>query len=157
MSYLAAPVWLALVLLFATGLAPAPGLWALAGVFGLLAVPKLAALALHLRRAKGARARRIALRAAGAEAAVSTLIAPLLLVRQTGAVLAVLAGRDCGWKRAEGPARLHLPQGAGEAGAGLALAGVAFAAGPAALPWLAPLALPLLLAPALARWLEAGA
>jgi membrane glycosyltransferase len=157
MSYLAAPVWLALVLLFATGLAPAPGLWALAGVLGLLAVPKLAALALHLRRAKGARARRIALRAAGAEAAVSTLIAPLLLVRQTGAVLAVLAGRDCGWKRAEGPARLHLPQGAGEAGAGLALAGVAFAAGPAALPWLAPLALPLLMAPVLARWLEAAA
>jgi membrane glycosyltransferase len=156
MSYLAAPVWLALVGLFATGDVPAPGLALLTGVVALLLVPKAAALAVHPGVRRGGRAQRIALRAGLAEVALSTLIAPLLLVRQTGAVLSVLAGRDCGWKRAEAPS-WRLPEGIAEAGAGLALAAVAASAGGAALPWLAPLILPLLAAPVLVRWLKAAA
>jgi membrane glycosyltransferase len=154
MSYLAAPVWMALVALFASGAAPAPGLWAVGGVLALLAVPKAAALAPWLVRARRGRARRVAVRAAAAEAALSTLIAPLLLVRQTGAVLAVLMGRDCGWK---GPARAGpaMPAGAPEAASGAALAALALGAGGATAWWLAPLVLPLLAAPALLRWLEA--
>ncbi|MFP4571016.1 glucans biosynthesis glucosyltransferase MdoH [Rhodosalinus sp.] len=156
MSYLAAPVWLALVVLFATGLVPAPGLVLLAGVVALLLVQKMAALAVHPGVRRGGQARRIALRAGLAEAALSTLLAPLLLVRQTGAVISVLAGRDCGWKGPEAAA-WRPPAGVAETGAGLALLALALGGGGAALPWLAPLVLPLLAAPALSRWLEAAA
>ena len=34
----------------------------------------------------------------GGELVVSTLLAPLVMVRQTASVLSVLCGRDCGWK-----------------------------------------------------------
>lgn len=71
-----------------------------------------------------------------------------MMVGHTRAVLSVLAGHDCGWKRPERPGRA-MPRGWAEAGLGVALAGLAAWTNPAHLPWLAPVFLPLLAAPVL--------
>ena len=79
------------------------------------------------------------LRAAAGELWRSTLIAPLVMVRQAGSVLSVLTGRDCGWTPGAAARRIPVPRGLPEAAVGLAL--VAFAAlsgsGTAAL-WVLP-------------------
>ena len=160
-SYLAAPVWLALVALVATGAVRVEGALPVFTVAGLLLLPKLCALAHWLARARTAARRRRVLRAGLAELALSTLVAPLVMVRQSGAVLSVLAGRDCGWKsgRARRPGLLpDLPRGLPEVAVGAGLLGLAVAAGPAAAAlWLLPVAGPLLAAPVLQRWLDRGA
>jgi membrane glycosyltransferase len=89
------------------------------------------------------------------ELAVSSLLAPAVMVRQSVDVAAVLAGRDCGWKPAGGCRRDDgMPWL--EPAAGLALV-VAVLPGPGDVLQLAlvlPIALPLLAAPLLMRWLE---
>lgn len=166
-AYLSAPIWLALVLLMATGAVhlAAGGALPLVAMAALLLAPKLAALRLD-GRATPAR-RRVRRRALLAELVLSTLVAPLQMVRQTGAVLGVLAGRDCGWQPAgsQTPVRTPLRAGLPEALAGLGLL-LAVAVpqmllahwAPAPLVALAlvmPLALPLLAAPLLIGWLDA--
>jgi membrane glycosyltransferase len=90
------------------------------------------------------------------ELGLSTVIAPLVMVRQTGSVLSVLMRRDCGWK--SGRASRPLPRGVPEAGAGAALVALVALSGPAvSLVWLLPVALPLLAAPLLVPMLDAGA
>lgn len=184
-SYLSAPIWLCMVGLVALagpGLAPGAAAGALGGALALLMVPKLAgAVALMRRNPRLRRRPGLVLRALCAETLLTTLLAPLVLVHQSGAVLAVLAGRDCGWTPAAarpGVARAlaRVPRGAPEAGVGAALiagalligAGFGPDVGPdtalwgggvgsglAAAAWLLPLAGPLLAAPALVRWLDA--
>lgn len=147
LGYLAAPLWLLLVLAGAAGAAmglaaPGPGPFLLA--LALLLLPRLAGFR---RDPHGALA----------EAAISTLMAPVQMVTHSRQVADILAGRDSGW-RAQGREgevppwdaawRSHGPHAA--AGAALVLFALLT---PAALGWLLPLALPLLLAPALVRWL----
>jgi len=155
-SYLAAPVWLALVGLVATGAVPVSGALPFAVAAFVLALPKLCALASLIGRSRTPRRRRIALRASAFELAVSSLIAPLVMVRQTASVAAVCLGRDCGWKSSRRP-RFSLPTGLPEAAAGLAIAVPAVAVGGLAALWLAPVVLPLVGAPFIVRALDAPA
>jgi len=102
-SYLAAPLWLGLVvaatLLGASGDLVLP----LVGALGLILTQKLAGLAIWIRR-RPRLARRF-VRMSASEIALSTLLAPIVMVRQTLAVFSVAAGNDCGWKPAGGGSR----------------------------------------------------
>jgi membrane glycosyltransferase len=146
LSYLVAPVWLILVALIAFGIVPVAGVLPVTLVAAVLLLPKICALIDGWRAARTARRRAVLLRASVGELAVSSVIAPLVMLRQAGAVAAICLGRDCGWKsaRRRGPA---LPSGSVEAASGWALVALAVAvSGPAAI-WLAPVALPLCCAP----------
>jgi membrane glycosyltransferase len=156
LSYLVAPVWLVLVVLVALGGVPVTGILPLAVVACVLLLPKLCALVERWRTARTLRRRAIVLRASVGELAVSSVIAPLVMLRQAGAVLAVCFGRDCGWKSGTGAGPVLRP-GLGEAAAGWSLVALAlFAAGPAA-AWLAPVALPICFAPLVMRMMDAPA
>jgi membrane glycosyltransferase len=156
-SYLAAPLWLALVVLVASGAVRVEGALPLIVAACVLLLPKVAALGEWLVRVRTAARRRVILRAGIGELLLSTLIAPLVMVRQTGAVLSVLSGRDCGWKSPNG-ARMTLPQGVAEATVGAGLIALAATTDPtSSAAWLLPVALPLLAAPLLQRQLDRGA
>jgi len=154
LGYLAAPLWLALVLLIALGRPEIGSLAPLAGALSLLLVPKAAGAGMWWLRARTRGRRRVVRRAALVELGLSTLLAPLMLLRQSLAVAAVLAGRDCGWVPAGGP-RPGIADRRVEPVAGLVLlALVAPGAGAAQLALLLPVLGPLLAAPWLGRWLE---
>jgi membrane glycosyltransferase len=153
-SYLAAPLWLALVVT-AT----------LAGDAGSVLVPGLAAVALILAQklagvlvwaGQRPQARGRLLRMALGELAVSSLLAPSVMVRQSLAVAAVLAGCDCGWKPSAQRARRSGDLPWLEPVVGLALAAAVLpGAGDAwQLALVLPIALPLLATPPLVRWLD---
>lgn len=156
MGYLAAPIWLALVGMIASGAVSVQGALPFLLIAFVLILPKLCAMGALVIRARRPARRRVILRASAAELLLSTLIAPLVMIRQTGAVASVLMGRDCGWK-SDRPARA-LPRGLPELAAGLALVLLAVSTGPVAgLVWLLPIAAPLVAAPILLRALDAGA
>lgn len=126
------------------------------GIAGLLILPKLAILGAALL---SGRVRRFGggLRATAsvlAEILLSAMIAPLMLLYQSRAVLQVLAGRDGGWpanERGEGQLSLHqgLRSGlwiSGIGGSTLALVGWI---APELTLWMAPVCLPMLAAPLL--------
>lgn len=155
-SYLAAPVWLILVGLISSGVLSLVGALPLALVASVLLLPKFCALADGLTRAKTLQRRSVVVRAWIAELGLSSLLAPLIMVRQAASVGSVLLGIDCGWKTG----RLHtwrLPRGFVEAAVGLGFVALAIAMGNAAAFWLAPVVLPLLSAPLIVRALDAGA
>lgn len=156
-SYLSAPFWLALVLLLTMGGADVDAPLPLFGALALLAVPKLCGLAHWLGRARGRARRRVILRAGLAELVLSSIVAPLVMMRQTRAVLAVLLGHDAGWKGPHGDRTRRLPVGAAECGLGLSLglSGLLPAVPAGTILWLSPLVAPLLLAPIVHRWLDA--
>ncbi|MFN3825788.1 MAG: glucans biosynthesis glucosyltransferase MdoH [Pseudorhodobacter sp.] len=165
-SYLSAPIWLVLVLLTGSGAvhATAGVIWPLLGVLGLLLAPKVAGVMDRAAPLRSRRARRVLWRALWAELGLTTLFAPIGMIRRSGFVLAVLAGRDHGWQPS-GQSRPAPPrQGLGEMLAGgavilavtlpqLAISG-ADAAFLSALLVL-PVALPLLAAPLICRWFDA--
>lgn len=154
LSYLVAPLWLILVGLIATGAVPVTGGVPLAVVAAVLFLPKACALAAWLGRARTSRRRAVGLRAWAGELALSSVIAPLVMLRQAGAVASICLGRDCGWKSGR-TARRAAPAGLSEAAAGALLVAVSvLAAGPAAV-WLVPVALPLCAAPLIVRALDA--
>lgn len=155
-SYLAAPIWLLLVILMASGAVPVSSALPFALIAAVLLLPKLCALAGRIAQARTLRRRWISLRAWTAELILSSLVAPIMMIRQTGAVLSVLSGRDCGWKSARAP-RWQPPRGLPESAAGLAIAALAALSEAGATLWLAPLILPLLGAPLLVRLLDAPA
>lgn len=163
-SYLSAPIWLALVLLLGSGAVHArwDALVALAATLALLLVPKLAGLVRMRRQAR--RKPGIVLRAFWAELALSTLVAPIWMLRRSSYVAAILAGRDTGWH----PSGLKPAQiataGRIEQGAGLLIALAvmmpqwALASGMHAVlsgAMVLPVVMPLLAAPWLVRWLDA--
>ena len=169
-SYLSAPIWLALVLLFGSGAVHATGsvIWPLAGTLALLMVPKLAGVLARRATVRGRAREAVLWRAFRAELFLSTLYAPLGMVRRTAFVLAVLAGRDSGWVPSGSGAGRAAASGWVEAAAGLAIlsavavpqalinAGGSSAAAGAALLVL-PIVLPLLAAPWLVAWFDADA
>jgi membrane glycosyltransferase len=154
-GYLVAPAWLLLMLLIATDVVVMSSALPLLIVAAILLLPKLLACAQGLRRARTAARRRLVLRAGLSELALSTLVAPLVMLRQSGAVLAVVAGRDCGWMTARAKrfaALSSLPEFA--AGVAFLVAG-ALGGSPISAAPLLPIALPLLCAPLLQPWLDA--
>ena len=165
-SYLSAPIWLVLVLLTGSGAVHATGdvISPLLGVLALLLAPKAAGMMDRAAAMRSPARRRVLVRALWAELGLTTLFAPLGMIRRSGFVLAVLAGRDHGWQ----PSGIARPapsrQGGAEMLAGLVLVlavtlpQLAIAgAGPALLAGLLvmPVALPLLAAPLLVRWFDA--
>lgn len=156
-GYLVAPLWLLLVLLVASQSVAIDSALPLALITLILLVPKACALLHWYRRARTAARRRRVLRTSLQELLLSSAIAPLVMLRQSGAVLAVCLGRDCGWKSPV-ERRLPLPCGVPECvlGAGL-LALVAITSPLTSTAWLLPIALPLIAAPLLHRWLGRGA
>ncbi|MEX1233472.1 MAG: glucans biosynthesis glucosyltransferase MdoH [Roseovarius sp.] len=153
LSYLAAPIWLLLVMLIASGAVPVTGALPFALIAGVLLLPKICALAGWLARARTLRRRWVALRAWASELVLSTLIAPIIMIRQTASVASVLMGRDCGWKSGRTP-RWQMPRGLPEAAAGAAILLLAIQAEGGATIWLAPLIVPLLGAPLVVRALD---
>lgn len=156
LSYLAAPAWLLLVIAIASGAVTVAGALPFATVAAVLMLPKLCALAGRIRRDRTMRRRLLTLRAWLGELTTSSLVAPIMMIRQTGAVLSVLAGRDCGWKSGR-TARWRIPRGLPEATAGAAITLLAVLSGSGMTPWLSPLILPLLGAPLITRLLDAPA
>lgn len=157
-GYLAAPLWLALVL---TAIVAGPSgalIVPALGAVALILTQKAAGIAIWMRRRPGARTRSLILRRAAGELVLSTLLAPIIMVRQTVAVVSVFAGRDCGWKpaaRAGGgsaAARDALLEPA--VGAGLILATLPGPGDAWQMLLVSPIALPLLAAPIFARWLD---
>lgn len=164
-SYLAAPIWLALVLLMGSGAVHAtPGLlWPLLGALALLLAPKLAGLAARPGALRGRWRRRVMWRAFGRELLLTTAFAPIGMIRRTGFVAAVLAGRDGGWTPSGRRAQAPGARGLADLGAGCAivpaviLPQAAIGGATAALvagAMVAPVAAPLLLAPLLVPWLD---
>jgi len=153
-SYLAAPVWLALLVMMSSGAVAIGSAVPVILVALLLLIPKACGLVSRLGRLKTRRRVGVVLRAAGAELVVSAILAPVMMVRQSGAVLMVLLGRDTGWKSRD-RAR-SLPRGGPEFLAGAGLAGLAVVTGASAATWLAPVVLSLLGAPLLVRYLDAA-
>ena len=152
-SFLAAPIWLALVILMGTGMVTLQGALPLVMILWLLMLPKLCGFWRLSGPAATPWRRRVALRALGAETLLSGLLAPVVMLHQTGAVLAVLAGRDCGWKTGRGAGAM-LPQGLAEASAGAALVALVVLVNPAAALWLLPVAGPMIAAPVLIPWMD---
>lgn len=153
-SYLTAPIWLILVILIASGTAPVTGALPFTLIVSVLLVPKLCALAGRITRDRTMRRKLVTIRAWTSELAISTLIAPITMIRQTASVGSVLIGRDCGWKSGGTP-RWSIPCGAPEAAAGLTIMLIAALSESGATLWLAPLILPLLGAPLIVRALDA--
>ena len=156
MGYMAGPIWLALVIMLAAGAVPATTVWPLLAVALLLLMPKLCGLCRNLKAAHSRRARRILLRAGLAELVMSSLLAPIVMMRHVLAVGSVLTGHDCGWK---GPVAgsVTLPSGAAEAFAGSMLVALVAALNPAAILFVLPVAAPLLAAPVLIPYLDTQA
>ncbi len=157
-SYLAAPLWLGLVLAATLSNSTNDLFLPLVGAISLILLPKLAGMAHWIRRRPRAGLR--ILRFGLGEIAVTTLLAPIIMVRQTLAVASVLAGQDCGWKPAGSAARassndemLWLEPAVGVALLLAVLPGVLgddlwqFAV-------VLPIVLPLLFAPQIGGWLD---
>ncbi len=129
------------------------------GIGGLLLLPKLAILseAIATRRARRFGGAGRAALSVVTETALTSLIAPLLLMYQSRSVMEVLSGRDGGWpanQRNEG--QLTLREG-WAAGQWIALWGVSALAvvawfAPALLIWMAPVGVPMILSPLLITW-----
>lgn len=154
-SYIAAPLWLGLVL--AATLSGSIGnlILPLIGALTLIFAQKLAGIAVWVQRRPAVAGR--VFRLAATELALSSLIAPIIMVRQTHSVVSVLAGQDCGWKpagsnRGRADTMPWLEPLVGAALLATAMPGVGDASQTIVL---LPLVLPLLAAPAIARWLDA--
>ncbi|MEM6382655.1 MAG: glucans biosynthesis glucosyltransferase MdoH [Pseudomonadota bacterium] len=154
LGYLASPLWLALVALIAFGWIPIAGVYPLFAVLMVLLIPHVCAAVTWARRAKNRRHRLIVARAWINQLFLSSVVAPLIMVRQAASVGSVLMGRDCGWKSGR-QRTMHLPDGVIEASIGLAILGLSLAIGPQVTIWLVPLLAPLLLAPIIIRLLNA--
>jgi SAM-dependent methyltransferase len=168
LAYLAAPIWLTLVLLTGSGAVHVtPGLfWPLSGVALLLLMPKLAGLLSRRSALRRRRRRRVLLRALWAELGQSTLFAPIGMVRRTGFVLQILSGRSVPWvpsgatrgMQATGPGRPEALAGAAIIAAVALPQWLIIGPGAAALAGLLvlPVTGPLLAAPLLWRWFDAA-
>ena len=145
-SYLAAPIWLLLLALLTSGQIEIWGFLPVLLIALVLLVPKLCALIEAMPRAKTTRRRRTLLRAWSYELVLSTVLAPIIILRQASFVGSIALGRDCGWKSSETKS-IRLPQGWAEAGVGLAMLALAAINGTQGAFWMVLVILPLLSAP----------
>lgn len=164
-SYLSAPIWLLLVVLTGSGAvhATAAVIVPLLGILLALLVPKFAAVLARRDLRRHHWRRRVVLRALWTELALTTLFAPISMVRRTGFVLAVLSGRSQGWVPsglAIARQRLH---GGAEMLVGIVIVAIVtlpqlLISSPAAAQMsgllVLPVVLPLLFAPLLYRWFD---
>jgi membrane glycosyltransferase len=153
-SFLAAPVWLVLVVLMGSGLVVLESGLPFALILAILLIPKLSGLWRLAGYGATAWRRRIALRAFGGELLLSSVLAPIVMLHHTASVLAVLMGADCGWKHTQSAG--HACQsGIGGGCNGFGLVGMAVAVfNPEAAIWLLPVAGPMIAAPLLIRWMD---
>ena len=164
-SYLSAPIWLAVVLLMGSGAVHATAglVWPLLGALGLLLVPKLAGIAARPQALRGQWRRGVIGRSFATELGLTTLFAPISMIRRTGFVASVLAGRDAGWVPSgrRGPTGQHRGWAEALAGGGIliavaapqaAISGVGAAAIASAM--VLPVVVPLVLAPMLVAWFD---
>lgn len=164
-SYLSAPIWLLLLVLTGSGAvhATAAVIIPLLGVLLALLVPKLAALLARRDLRRYHWRRRIVLRALWRELALTTLFAPISMVRRTGFVLSILSGRAQGWVPSGQATQSPRLQGLAEMVVGLVIVAVVtlpqalistIAAAQMSGLLVMPVALPLLFAPFLYRWFD---
>lgn len=155
-GYLAAPLWLALVTVAILAREVDGMLWPTVGAIGLIFVQKAVGVWDRLRMRRGAWARRIVLGAAVRELALSTLLAPVIMLRQTVSVVSIFTGHDCGWKPPAGAKKAgDAPWLEPAAGAALVAAVMPGLAETWHVLLVAPIAAPLLVAPLLTAWLDA--
>ncbi|HVG46832.1 MAG TPA: glucans biosynthesis glucosyltransferase MdoH [Rubellimicrobium sp.] len=157
-AYLSPVLWLGFILLSLA--APSPmdgGPLLVCLVLALLFGPKLLVALATRARADRFGGTVLLLASVVAEIVQSSVVAPVLLMFQARSVMQVLLGRDGGWPaQARGDGALSWSDGWRAAwwiplwGLGLLVA--AAWQSPALLPWLLPLAAPMLLAPALITW-----
>lgn len=129
------------------------------GIFGLLVMPKLLVGldAVLTGRARGFGGAGRSLRSMLRELALSSVIAPVLLAYQCRSVMQVLLGHDGGWpvsNRGDGGLRVRDAFAAGAWISVWGLGGIAVtqSVAPVLTLWLLPVALPMILAPALIWW-----
>jgi membrane glycosyltransferase len=96
------------------------------------------------------------------ESVLSTVIAPVLMLTQTAAVMSILSGRDAGWtaqRRVAADARLseYLRQHRWHMAWGGAGTLVCWVISPAIVAWMSPILIGLLFAPAIARFVASPA
>ena len=154
-SFLAAPVWLVLLMLMGSGLVRMEGGLPFVLILCVLLVPKICGLYRLAGPSGTAWRRRIAFKAFGGELVTSSLLAPIIMLHHTAAVLSVLAGQDCGWKGRGPRPGASLPRGSFELLVGVALTGMVITLNPVAAVWIAPVAGPMVAAPLLIRWMDA--
>ena len=127
--------------------------WVFVGTMGLLVVPKLLAYVLLETQRRNRRqfgGGGLVLVGLVIETFLSGLIAPVMMIFQSGAIAEILLGRDAGWQvqRREGgevPARELMRQYAWPTLIGLAMAASAYAVSLPLLLWMAPVVIGLLL------------
>lgn len=164
-SYLSAPIWLTLVVLTGSGAvhATAGVLIPLFGVLLALLMPKFAGLRARGIKYRSENQRRVLRRSFMAELALTTLFAPISMVRRTGFVVSVLMGRTSGWIPSGQSAGVLGPAGWMESSVGMgillavtlpqALIGTSTNALLSGL-LVMPIVLPLVVAPLLYRWFD---
>jgi membrane glycosyltransferase len=178
MSYLASPVWLLFIVLgillalqahflrpayFPKGFTlfptwpifdPERALRLFVCTMAVLLMPKVFGYILLLKDRQTLRRCGGALRAALSvlvETILSSLIAPVMMLMQSAAVLGIATGRDAGWKaqrRDDGsiPFRELVRRHRSHTICGVLLAGIAYSVSPVLLAWMSPVALGLVLA-----------
>ncbi|WP_404406122.1 glucans biosynthesis glucosyltransferase MdoH [Pelagibacterium halotolerans] len=131
----------------------------LAGIFGLLIMPKLfilirAVMTGEVRRFGGAA---LAGASVATELILSSLLAPLMLMFQTRAVIEVLLGLDGGWPPTRRDGTVMPLRDAWAVTSWVVVIGAFFLAGasyflPEIVPWILPVAIPMIAAPLLVSW-----
>jgi membrane glycosyltransferase len=152
-SYLAAPIWVFFVCIISLKALSIAGLLPFLLMVLTLLVPKICALADTMSRAKTRRRRHVILRAWLSELGLSTLLAPLIMMRQTASVGSVLMGNDSGWKSKRKSSRKPL-LGVPEAAVGTTILGLSMALETVDTVWLMPIIVPLMTAPFFMRMME---
>jgi membrane glycosyltransferase len=133
---------------------PIRALWVFAGTMGVLLFPKLlgyTALLFDRRRRRGCGGGVRALISMLIETLLTGLVAPIMMLTQSAAVVGILAGRDSGWqtqRRDDGgiPLRETMRLYGKHTLLGLLLGGVGFAVSPFLALWMLPVVLGLVLA-----------
>ncbi len=137
---------------------PVRAAWVFGGTMGILIVPKLLALVIAIARRserKGFGGAAAAVVSVLIEIALSGLLAPTMMLLQSGAVIGVLTGRDAGWQvqqRDDGslPVSALLRRFGRLTAIGILLAAAAYAVSLSLFFWMTPVTLGLLLAAPLA-------